>query len=440
MPDLSSNPQARLERAQTSLAGLSVGDALGERFFLHPDVALLLISQRALPAPPWRYTDDTQMALGVVSCLERLGHIDQHFLAHIFGQTYDPSRGYGPAMHSHLANIRQGVSWHDSASSMFSGSGSFGNGAAMRVAPLGAYFADDLDLAAHEAALSAQVTHTHPEGIAGAIAVAVAAAMSCRARAAQTRPDPVAFLSTIFPYVPASAVAARIRQAIDLPSDASVELAVSALGSGDHVSAQDTVPFALWCAAHHLDNFEEAFWLTVSGLGDRDTTCAIACGIVACYTGTEAIPADWLEGREPLPRWSYNGDPDPEEVSDITLAGEETSVPRNTVTLYRPVGPKELALIQQSNYTAFPPRLPEQPIFYPVLYEEYACQIARDWNVKASGSGYVTRFHVNARFIGRYSIQRVGNALHEEYWIPAEDLDQLNSNIVGAIEVIAEYK
>lgn len=108
--------------------------------------------------------------------------------------------------------------------------------------------------------------------------------------------------------------------------------------------------------------------------------------------------------------------------------------------LYRPVGPKELALIIASEYREFPPRLPEQPIFYPVLNEEYARQIARDWNVQASGFGYVTRFAIKAEFAAKYPVQKVGSSLHQELWIPAEELAEMNRNIVGKIEVIAEYK
>jgi hypothetical protein len=103
------------------------------------------------------------------------------------------------------------------------------------------------------------------------------------------------------------------------------------------------------------------------------------------------------------------------------------------------VGPKELELIRQSGYTAFPPRLPEQPIFYPVLNEEYATKIARDWNVKASGSGYVTRFDVRSAYLSRYEVQQVGSRIHREYWIPSEELDEFNRNIVGLIEVVAEF-
>ena len=111
-----------------------------------------------------------------------------------------------------------------------------------------------------------------------------------------------------------------------------------------------------------------------------------------------------------------------------------------TTTLYRPVGPQELALIEASGWRAFPPRLPEQPIFYPVLNEAYAIQIARDWNVPASGSGYVTRFAVRTDFLARYEIQTVGAAMHQELWIPAEDLTALNETIIGLIEVTAEFR
>ena len=110
------------------------------------------------------------------------------------------------------------------------------------------------------------------------------------------------------------------------------------------------------------------------------------------------------------------------------------------IVLYRPVGQEELELIKASGCLEFPPRLPEQPIFYPVLNEEYATQIARDWNTQSgSKKGYVTRFSVNADFLARYEVQTVGGSMHQEYWIPAEDLSEFNRNIVGLIDVIAEF-
>ena len=116
--------------------------------------------------------------------------------------------------------------------------------------------------------------------------------------------------------------------------------------------------------------------------------------------------------------------------------GDETEV----LTLYRPVGPNELALIEASGWREFPPRLPEQPIFYPVTNEEYATQIARDWNVRQSGAGFVTRFQIRADFAARYPVQKVGGAVHTELWVPSEELAEFNQNIIGEIEVIAEFR
>jgi hypothetical protein len=110
------------------------------------------------------------------------------------------------------------------------------------------------------------------------------------------------------------------------------------------------------------------------------------------------------------------------------------------VVLWRPVGPEELALMKAADMAAFPPRLPEQPIFYPVLTEDYAIKIARDWNVKASGSGYVTRFEVLKSYLDAYDVQEAGGRAHLEYWIPAEDVDAFNAAIVGKIEVTREFR
>jgi hypothetical protein len=111
----------------------------------------------------------------------------------------------------------------------------------------------------------------------------------------------------------------------------------------------------------------------------------------------------------------------------------------DTVTLWRPVGPAELRLIEDSGMTAFPPRLLEQPIFYPVLSRDYAVKIARDWNVPASGAGFVTRFDVRRDFLARYAPQEAGGREHREYWIPAEDLPAFNAAIVGPIEIVDRF-
>ncbi|WP_353204130.1 hypothetical protein [Sphingomonas sp.] len=111
-----------------------------------------------------------------------------------------------------------------------------------------------------------------------------------------------------------------------------------------------------------------------------------------------------------------------------------------TVTLWRPVGPAELRLIEETGMKEFPPRLPDQPIFYPVTTEAYAVKIARDWNVRDSGAGYVTRFAVRKDYLDAYRVEDAGGRAHREYWIPAEDLPNFNAAIVGLIEVVQTFE
>lgn len=113
---------------------------------------------------------------------------------------------------------------------------------------------------------------------------------------------------------------------------------------------------------------------------------------------------------------------------------------KETILLFRPTGPNELKLVEDTGFRRWPPRLPEQPIFYPVTNEQYAKEIATQWNIRDSGVGYVTRFHVKKAFMDNYKIEQVGASHHTEWWVPAEDLDELNDNIVGYIEVIGEYR
>jgi ADP-ribosylglycohydrolase len=173
-----------------------------------------------------------------------------------------------------------------------------GNGAAMRVAPLGAYFADDLDAVVVHAARSAEPTHAHADGQAGAIAVAVGAALAVRR--GDAAPRSTEWLRQVHARTPEGATRDGIAKALDLPFSYDVRTAVAALGNGSLVISADTVPLSLWCAARHLNDYEEALWTTVSALGDRDTTCAIVGGIVAL--ATDRVPEAWLAAREPLIR------------------------------------------------------------------------------------------------------------------------------------------
>ena len=111
-----------------------------------------------------------------------------------------------------------------------------------------------------------------------------------------------------------------------------------------------------------------------------------------------------------------------------------------TTTLFRPTGEKELALIRTSGWREFSPRLPSQPIFYPVLNEEYATQIARDWNARDGGTGYVLRFKVEVEYLKQFPIQTAGSKIHQQYWIPAEQLEEFNRHIIGFIETVGEFR
>lgn len=303
---MSDTPEQRVSRALISLEGLATGDACGQHFRpigLEWDRALAV--ERAARSAPLRYTDDTQMALSIVTTLRLRGEIDQDDLALSFGRHYDITRGYGPAMHELLPAIRSRRPWRQAARMLFGGSGSFGNGSAMRVAPLGAYFADDLDAIPAQAARSAEVTHAHPEASAGAIAVALAAALAWRQRAADRPPARVAFLEEVIARTPESAVRRGIEEACALPADATPDIVAIALGNGSYVTCPDTVPFCLWVASGNLRDWEEAFWQALSVFGDRDTNCAIVGGIVAASVGVEGIPAEWRALREPLPEWEW---------------------------------------------------------------------------------------------------------------------------------------
>jgi ADP-ribosylglycohydrolase len=287
-------------RARLSLDGLSVGDAFGETFFTHDAIIARRVRDREVAAPPWRWTDDTEMALSIVDELVESGGIDQDRLALRFAHRMDPQRGYGPGAQKLLAKLQKGRDWRSASRGMFGGRGSFGNGAAMRAAPIGAYFADDLDAATAQAALSAEVTHAHAEGIAGAIAVAVAAALCWRGR--DEAWDGPAFLRAVAARTPAGAVRAGLHDAAGLARGTGVIEAAVRLGNGMSISAPDTVPFALWSLAQHADAWDEALWHTATALGDVDTTCAVVGGVLVLRSGPAGVPEAWRRAREPLPR------------------------------------------------------------------------------------------------------------------------------------------
>lgn len=293
----------RLNRARLALDGLSVGDALGQTCFEDGNFEALLDDPRATARAPWPWTDDTAMALSIFDVLQEHGRIDQDALAKRFAARWQaqPWRGYGAGAFKLLGQIAGGVGWKAASESLFGG-GSFGNGSAMRIAPLAGYFADD-DYAtvAEQAALSAAVTHAHPEGIAGGIAAAVAGAYAWKNR---TRRDTFEgkrdLIETVLAHTPAGDVRKGIEHASVVTLDLSIPAAARLLGNGSGIICQDTVPFCVWVAARHLDDYECALVNTIRAGGDIDTNAAIVGGIVGLATGAAGIPDDWLADREEL--------------------------------------------------------------------------------------------------------------------------------------------
>src|SRR6478752_3717870 len=288
----------RFERALASLRGLSVGDALGSQFFVPANYPLL--KNRALPPGDWQWTDDTEMASSVLSVLAAHERVDQDALAHSFARHHDFDRGYGPAVNRLLRLVREGGDWRELASALFQGQGSWGNGSAMRIAPLGAWYADDPEQATHQAEVSSYTTHQHREAVVGAMAVAAAAALVA---APGRPPTPEGLIDGVVALVPRSAVGAGLRRARDMLDYNDAGTVAAVLGNGRRTSAHDTVPFALWSAARGLGDFEQAFWVTAQAGGDVDTTCAIVGGVVAAGT-TGAPPAAWVAQTEDVPDWT----------------------------------------------------------------------------------------------------------------------------------------
>jgi ADP-ribosylglycohydrolase len=293
----------RMSRARLALEGLSVGDALGETCFRPENWSALLEDARATARGPWPYTDDTAMALSIYDVLDRHGSIDQDDLAATFARRWraQPWRGYGAGAHRLLAEVSAGADWRSAAETLFAG-GSFGNGSAMRIAPLAGYFAaDGFETVATQAALASAVTHVHPEGIAGGRAAAVAGAYAWlhrdRRGAGAVKRD---LLGAVLAHVGAGAVRSGIERAATFAFDMDVVAAARQLGNGSRISCQDTVPFCLWVAARHLDDYQAALVNTIRADGDIDTNAAIVGGIVALAVGADGIPADWRSDREEL--------------------------------------------------------------------------------------------------------------------------------------------
>ena len=288
---------------RTSLVGLSVGDAFGNlidsRDARHRAKRLVAMQR------PWRWTDDTAMAICIVEQLEHRNAVDPDALAAAFAERFarEPDRGYGAGAVSLLTRVTAGADWRVEAKRLFDG-GSYGNGAAMRAAPIGACFATDLARVRDEALRSAEPTHAHPDGAVGAVAVAIAAALATRHELS---------LAEVVRWTPDSPTRAGLARAAELGVGFDVQLAGEELGTGANITSRDTVPFAVWVAARCVGSFEDALWTATAHPGleagtsallgaiDRDTIGAMVGGIVACAVGMDGIPLLWREATEAVP-------------------------------------------------------------------------------------------------------------------------------------------
>jgi ADP-ribosylglycohydrolase len=282
----------KLDLAKTSLLGLSIGDELGARMS-DPD------SQEE----SWAFTDNTVMGIGVYNILSRFRYIDQEELAHELANNYiaDINRGYSGSTQRILKDIADGSYWMDASSGIYEGNGSPSNKAAARSAPIGAYFYEHSVEVIRQAERAARVTNWNPEGIAGAIAVALAACVCTRYRLNGQSLSANEFYDFIIDNMPASEVKAKIQKAKTLPESSDIATVVSILGN--HLTAPDTVPFALWCAANHFNSFPDAIRIGISGSGDGNTIAAIIGSIVVLSAGVDSIPEQWIAQAE---KFSYS--------------------------------------------------------------------------------------------------------------------------------------
>lgn len=298
----------RLSLAHKSLKGISIGDAFGDSFFGKEEEIIAAIQQQQIPPTQWEFTDDTVMAIALYQSLERYGVINQDFVAQQFKNNYfrDINRGYGPSMHSFFREIQEGKHWRDISYSKFEGMGSMGNGGAMRAGVIGAYFFDDLVQVKTQTKLSCEITHTNIEAIEGAKAIAVATALATQKSFFSLGFTEQEFLQQIHDELEDCDLKSKVNKAISLAGDYSIETLVYALGNGIKMTAQDTVPLALWCASRNLTDFEKGLWKTVSALGDRDTTCAMVGGIVIMSADENTIPAQWQDSVEKWEKSTFN--------------------------------------------------------------------------------------------------------------------------------------
>lgn len=278
------------------MVGSAVGDAIGELAFQFPEKAALLARIKSVKA--LTYTDDTAMAIGLAESLIAKGSIDRQHLGETFRRNFslEPWRGYaaGPPTIFALVENRR-LTYREAAKNLFRGKGSFGNGAAMRIGPLGLFLHNRPDLY-DEARASAEVTHAHVVGVDGAAVQAAAVAEAMRQDPEQDlRPDSfITKLESVSRTREIRQKLALVRRLLQEGADDSS--AAETLGRS--VAVHESMPFALYAFVRHARSFEDCLFCAILNGGDRDTLGAMACAISGAYLGVDAIPFSWVEKLE----------------------------------------------------------------------------------------------------------------------------------------------
>lgn len=294
----STGPATRLARARIALDGLSVGDAFGQRHSEQQDAAAT-IEDRVLPNGPWRTTDDTETAMAVFEQLAKHGEIRPDDLARTLARRYrdNPYRGYNAGAHKILDGIARGLDWRALTRHICADRPCVPFAAA---AVIGAYFADDLDKAAQQARAAACVLDANLEGHAGAVAVAIAAAVAWTAQDDPARRLALPLIDAAIERTPRGETRTTLQNAQRLGPEALVGEAAILLCRGGRRPPAEHAAFALWCAQRNPGDFANALWTAVTCPIERDSVCAITGALVALSAGRNAIPAEWLDAREPL--------------------------------------------------------------------------------------------------------------------------------------------
>ncbi len=296
------------DRYRGALLGTAVGDALGAPFEGHRGpVSAPQITSVELDHRPLRHTDDTAMTIGFAESLLYVDGLDQDHLALTFTRHWErePDRGYGAGTASLLARLSGGTSWRHAAGAQFDGQGSFGDGAAMRIAPAALCAAGDPALAAHLARRSAVVTHTHPLAVDGAAVQAVAVATAL-AHSSKGNIDPFAFLTEVRAVADQELLAQRLDLVALLLEDGDVANEDGKLGTG--IEAHEAVPAAIYCFLCHPDSFRDTIRLAIGLGGDTDTIAAMAGAIAGACLGERAIPVSWVDRTQAAPAMRHLAD------------------------------------------------------------------------------------------------------------------------------------